>query len=265
MAAPKSRSRTNPPTHSARPPASLYCRGNPPRLRFEVHLNRIGSNLRDPSGTNVGRRVMTPRTLRQEAMTAPVMSSTLFVGRRASSPSGLALAPCTPRPWPRRRRPTSVFELRTYTAPEGKLPDLNARFRNHTMRIFQKHGMSNVGYWVPQDAPLKDNTLDLHHQPRQPRRRQEELGRFRRRSRMEESVRRIPGQRPHRDERRLGVHGRDRLLADQIGGLVRILVAASITLAGAAARSRSPRRTQPAARRTIRASPASPPCSTPRT
>ncbi|MDO8678255.1 MAG: NIPSNAP family protein [Acidobacteriota bacterium] len=52
-----------------------------------------------------------------------------------------------------------VFELRTYTAPEGKLPDLNARFRNHTMRIFQKHGMSNVGYWVPQDAPAKDNTL----------------------------------------------------------------------------------------------------------
>ena len=52
-----------------------------------------------------------------------------------------------------------VFELRTYTAPEGKLPDLQARFRNHTMRIFQKHGMTNVGYWVPQDAPAKDNTL----------------------------------------------------------------------------------------------------------
>ena len=52
-----------------------------------------------------------------------------------------------------------VFELRTYTAPDGKLPDLNARFRNHTMRIFQKHGMTNVGYWVPQDAPAKDNTL----------------------------------------------------------------------------------------------------------
>ena len=52
-----------------------------------------------------------------------------------------------------------VYELRTYTAPDGKLPDLNARFRNHTMRIFQKHGMTNVGYWVPQDAPAKDNTL----------------------------------------------------------------------------------------------------------
>ena len=52
-----------------------------------------------------------------------------------------------------------VFELRTYTAADGKLPDLQARFRNHTMRIFEKHGMKNVGYWVPQDAPAKDNTL----------------------------------------------------------------------------------------------------------
>ena len=52
-----------------------------------------------------------------------------------------------------------VFELRTYTAPDGKLPELNARFRNHTMRIFRSHGMTNVGYWVPQDAPPKDNTL----------------------------------------------------------------------------------------------------------
>jgi len=52
-----------------------------------------------------------------------------------------------------------VYELRTYTAPEGKLPELQARFRNHTMRIFEKHGMKNHGYWVPQDAPAKDNTL----------------------------------------------------------------------------------------------------------
>lgn len=52
-----------------------------------------------------------------------------------------------------------VFELRTYTAPEGKLPNLLARFRDHTLRIFEKHGMTNVGYWVPQDAPASDNTL----------------------------------------------------------------------------------------------------------
>lgn len=52
-----------------------------------------------------------------------------------------------------------VFELRTYTSPDGKLDDLLARFRNDTMRIFEKHGMHNVGYWVPADAPASANTL----------------------------------------------------------------------------------------------------------
>jgi hypothetical protein len=52
-----------------------------------------------------------------------------------------------------------VYELRTYTAPEGKLGDLHARFRNHTMRIFDKHGMKSVAYFSPQDAPLSQNTL----------------------------------------------------------------------------------------------------------
>ena len=52
-----------------------------------------------------------------------------------------------------------VFELRTYTTLEGKLPNLLARFRDHTMRIFEKHGIANVAYWVPQDAPESENTL----------------------------------------------------------------------------------------------------------
>src|SRR5512134_1276077 len=52
-----------------------------------------------------------------------------------------------------------VFELRTYTSPEGKLNDLVARFRNDTTRIFEKHGMENVGYWLPTDAPASGNTL----------------------------------------------------------------------------------------------------------
>ena len=52
-----------------------------------------------------------------------------------------------------------VFELRTYTAPEGRLDDLLARFRNDTVRIFEKHGMHNVGYWVPTDTPASANTL----------------------------------------------------------------------------------------------------------
>ncbi len=52
-----------------------------------------------------------------------------------------------------------VFELRTYTTPPGKLEALKSRFRDHTIEIFKKHGMTSVGYWVPQDAPTKDNTL----------------------------------------------------------------------------------------------------------
>jgi hypothetical protein len=40
-----------------------------------------------------------------------------------------------------------VFELRTYTTEAGRLPDLNARFRDHTLKLFEKHGMTNVSYW----------------------------------------------------------------------------------------------------------------------
>jgi len=49
-----------------------------------------------------------------------------------------------------------VFEMRTYFTHDGKLDDLQARFRNHTTKFFEKHGMTNVGYWVPRDQP---NTL----------------------------------------------------------------------------------------------------------
>lgn len=52
-----------------------------------------------------------------------------------------------------------VYELRTYTALPGRLDALNARFRNHTIKLFEKHGMKNIGYWVPQDDPKKSNTL----------------------------------------------------------------------------------------------------------
>ena len=52
-----------------------------------------------------------------------------------------------------------VFEIRTYTTPPGKLDALNARFRDHTIARFNQHGMTSIGYWVPQDAPARDNTL----------------------------------------------------------------------------------------------------------
>ena len=54
---------------------------------------------------------------------------------------------------------TRVFEIRTYYTLPGRLEALNKRFREHTMRIFEKHGMTNIGYWTPQDSPAKENTL----------------------------------------------------------------------------------------------------------
>jgi hypothetical protein len=52
-----------------------------------------------------------------------------------------------------------VYELRTYTAAEGKLEALKARFRDHTITIFKKHGIESIGYWVPQDGDRSKNTL----------------------------------------------------------------------------------------------------------
>jgi hypothetical protein len=52
-----------------------------------------------------------------------------------------------------------VFEIRTYTAEPGKLEALHARFRDHTVEIFKKHGMTSVGYFAPLDEPLSKNTL----------------------------------------------------------------------------------------------------------
>jgi len=52
-----------------------------------------------------------------------------------------------------------VYELRVYHTYEGKLDDLLARFRDHTMTIFKRHGIESVAYWTPTDEPLKGKTL----------------------------------------------------------------------------------------------------------
>jgi hypothetical protein len=53
----------------------------------------------------------------------------------------------------------TVYELRIYHVAPGKLEELLARFRDHTMKIFERHGMKNVAYWTPVDDPQKGNTL----------------------------------------------------------------------------------------------------------
>ncbi len=67
------------------------------------------------------------------------LASTLLLGSFALA--GLRAAATTP-----------VYELRIYTVHPGKMPDLLARFREHTCAIFERHGMVNVGYWLPVDA-----------------------------------------------------------------------------------------------------------------
>jgi len=55
--------------------------------------------------------------------------------------------------------PARVFEMRTYVVPEASLGPLNTRFRDHTMRLFQKHGITNVAYFTPMDEAKKKTTL----------------------------------------------------------------------------------------------------------
>jgi hypothetical protein len=54
---------------------------------------------------------------------------------------------------------TEVYELRIYHAAPGRLGDLLARFRDHTDKIFARHGLKSVAYWTPVDEPEKSNTL----------------------------------------------------------------------------------------------------------
>lgn len=66
---------------------------------------------------------------------ALLSAGTLFAGEQATGSSG-----------------QRVFELRTYHTNEGKLNALHQRFREHTNRLFKKHGMEIIGFWTPQDT-----------------------------------------------------------------------------------------------------------------
>lgn len=70
---------------------------------------------------------------------AAVPSSTSMLSAQERSPSVAKDSRC--------------FEMRTYTAAPGKSEALHKRFRDHTLKLFQRHGMTNIGYWVPTDRP----------------------------------------------------------------------------------------------------------------
>jgi len=82
-------------------------------------------------------------------LAAGLGAAAIVAAQAATPPPGGSLAP-----------DSGAFELRTYTAAPGKLEALHARFRNHTNRLFAKHGMKIVGFWVPIDKDKgADNTL----------------------------------------------------------------------------------------------------------
>lgn len=67
---------------------------------------------------------------------------------------GLALMALTTLP---AAQDTKCYEMRIYYAAPGKLDALHGRFRNHTVKLFEKHGMINIGYWTPVEN--SDNKL----------------------------------------------------------------------------------------------------------
>ena len=71
----------------------------------------------------------------------------------------MELVDYTPEYNPEGAEGDAVFELRIYRCNEGKLTNLDARFRDHTIGLFDKHGIQSVAYWHPSDAPDSEDTL----------------------------------------------------------------------------------------------------------
>jgi hypothetical protein len=75
------------------------------------------------------------------ALAAGAFACGTWFGRDPGSTSAFAAEPAAPQ----------LYELRIYTAAPGKMDALHARFRDHTLRLFEKHGIKNVGYWTGVD------------------------------------------------------------------------------------------------------------------
>ncbi len=88
---------------------------------------------------------MKRRTLLQAVPAAAFLPATLWAASQQSKDNPV--------------QGSKVYELRVYHAVPGKLVELLARFREHTTKLFERHGMKNVAYWTPVDEPQKSNTL----------------------------------------------------------------------------------------------------------
>ena len=81
------------------------------------------------------------------------------MNRRPSLIAFLALPLLSATPVPAAEPANRYFEMRTYVCHDGRLDALHKRFREHTTKLFEKHGMTNVGYWTPADGDDAKTTL----------------------------------------------------------------------------------------------------------
>jgi len=73
--------------------------------------------------------------------------------------AGYVAGRLTPEPVAEAAQAGRVFEMRTYTTNEGKLPALETRFRDHTIKFFDRYNMTSIGYWIPSEGPTSQTTL----------------------------------------------------------------------------------------------------------
>lgn len=86
-----------------------------------------------------------------------LVASLLFVALTSTS---FAAEKGDATPSPSVAKDSRCFELRTYVAAPGKFEEMNKRFRDHTCKLFKKHGMELVGFWIPTDKEKgAENTL----------------------------------------------------------------------------------------------------------
>jgi hypothetical protein len=86
------------------------------------------------------------RTLLQSIPAAALLSATDLAASSSNQPDAMPNS-------------ATVYELRIYHVIEGKLPAVLARFRDHTIAIFDRHNMRTLAFWTPTDDPQKSNTL----------------------------------------------------------------------------------------------------------
>ena len=84
-----------------------------------------------------------------------IMKLTIPVTRQTLAVIALALlaSSCSSAPPPDTASDWPLLELRKYTTHPNKLDDLHRRFSDHTMALFKKHGIKNLGYWTPVETP----------------------------------------------------------------------------------------------------------------